>query len=76
MALSGDALALTIVAALGITTDTGLSVAEKADVTNKWKLVCNADVAYRIANTQVVVANVTLVQPGVGSSGPGTGTIT
>ena len=74
MALNGDALALTIVAALGISSDTGLSASEKTIVTDKWKLVCNADVTYRVANTQVIVASVSAVVPGVGVSGPGTGT--
>lgn len=71
MALNGDALGLAMKAAVD-----GLSDADKADRTAVFKAMGNAITVYLVTNTVVVVTSVAGVTPGVGVSGPGTGTIT
>lgn len=72
MALNGVTWGSAVVATLDTT---GLSAAEIATITSAWQGICGAHATHITTFGQVVVASVTLVQPGVGSSGPGTGTL-
>lgn len=71
MALNGIVLGDAIKAAIDV--QAGL---DPDDRTALFRAMGNAIVTHITSSAVVVVTNVTLVQPGVGSSGPGTGTIT
>ncbi len=70
MALNGDVLGLLMLANVN-----ALSEAQKRDRTAVYRALGSAIVDHITANAVVTVASVTLVQPGLGSSGPGAGTI-
>jgi hypothetical protein len=77
MPLSGDSLGLAMIAAMDAYVG-GLAEPknDNYDRTQAFKELGKAIVNYIVANAQVTVnvTSVSLVQPGVGVSGPGTGT--
>ncbi len=72
MALNGTAMKSAVMAS--IQSATGNELPEIAETV--WQAVCDAIVAYIVANAVVTVASVSGVTTGVGVSGPGTGVIT
>lgn len=71
MALNGNVLGDLIKAAVDVQ-----AAIDPEDRTALFRAIGGAIVTHITTSGVVVVTNVTLVQPGVGSSGPGTGTIT
>ncbi len=71
MALSGDAMATAVTAAIA-----GMDPEDKRDHAEMWRIICGAIVTYIKANAVVAVTSVSGVTTGGGVSGPGNGTIT